>query len=593
LLFCNCFHISFLIKTSLFITKATPLITTRNLLQTGEGTKPFLGKTRENSIVCSPAKFSQLTIFNCEARLRPRHASHEISNESLLVPHLTLNEVSILKGHVRAKKQQSTKDKRKVGLLGSIILPLALAQFVCSYAASNMNVAINDIAHDLGTTVVGVQTAITFFTLTMAALMIPGSKLTDISGRKKIFIIGLSIYAIGALIAALAPVLGVMFIGYSILEGLGTALLIPPVYILVTVSFTGVSRAKNFGIVSAAGGIGAAAGPLIGGIITSAISWRASFILQVLLVISIIILGLRIKEPAKDSTKHHFDFLSTILSAVGLVLIVIGLQTTSGYGWLTASNDFIIGGVTIIPKGSISPFLVFLIIGILFIVGFYYALRHKERAGKEPLIKTRILHNRTSNLGLITQNIQWLILQGSFFVVSVFLQTVRGFSAIETGLILTASTIGILFTSGIAGKLAKLRSQRLNIRSGFVLTIIGILLILGLFRADSPIFYSFPGLFLIGAGVGIMLTSSVNVVQSEFSDQDQGEISGLSRSLSNLGSSFGVSIVGSVLVSSAVPGNGPFAVALIVMVAIAVIGLIAAILIPKQQTQTKSGETKQ
>ena len=469
---------------------------------------------------------------------------------------------------------------KKAGLLGSIILPLALAQFVCSYAGSNMNVAISNIALDLGTSISGVQTAISFFTMTMAALMIPGSKLTDISGRKKMFLIGLIIYAIGALIGALAPVLGVLIIGYSFLEGLGTALLIPPVYILVTVSYSGLARAKNFGIVSAAAGIGAAAGPLIGGVITSTFGWRYSFILQILLVIVVIILGLRIVEPPKEGPKHHFDFGSAIFSAIGLVLIVVGLQTTSTYGWLTATQNLTIGSTVIIPEGFISPFLIFLIVGFLFNVGFYYSLKHRERIGKEPLIETRILHNRTSNLGLVTQNVQWLVLQGTFFVISVFLQTVRGFNAIETGLVLTASTVGVLFTSSIAARLARRRQQRLLVRGGFVTTIIGIALLF-LFAEQAlsgSIAYFLPGLFLIGAGIGIMLTSSVNVVQSAFGEKDQGQISGLSRSISNLGSSLGVSIVGSVLVSDILHLYGG---AVAVMVAIAFIGLMAAILLPK------------
>ncbi len=474
------------------------------------------------------------------------------------------------------------KSKKSVGLLGSIVFPLALAQFICSFAASNMNVAISDIATDLGTTVQGVQTAITFFTLTMAALMIPGSKLTDISGRKKIFRIGLIVYALGALVAALAPYLSVLIVGYSLLEGIGSALLIPPVYILVTVSYTGLARAKNFGIISAAAGIGSAAGPLIGGVVTSAISWRASFILQVLVVIAIILLSLRIIEPKIECPKHRFDILSAILSALGFFFIILGLQTTSTYGWFTATTEFSVGNTVILPEGSISPFLLLLGAGLLFNILFYLSIRHKERVGKEPLLHTHILHNLTSNLGLITQNIQWLVLQGGFFVISVFLQTVRGFSAIETGLILTASTIGVLFTSSIAGRLAKKRSQRLNIRGGFLITIFGILLLLALAGATSNIFYFLPGLFLIGAGVGIMLTSSVNVVQSAFPEKDQGEISGLSRSISNLGSSLGVSIVGSVLVSSLLPENEPFGLALIVMVVIAMFGLVAAMLIPKK-----------
>src|SRR5262249_34035812 len=158
-----------------------------------------------------------------------------------------------------------------------------------TYAGTNMNVAISDIARTLGTTVHGVQISITFFTLTMAALMIPGSKLTDIWGRKFCFILGLSLYGLGALIAALAPGLGVLIIGYSLLEGVGSAFLTPPVYILITVSFAYLpARARSFGIISASAGIGAAAGPLIGGLITSTFSWRASFILQVLVVIGII-----------------------------------------------------------------------------------------------------------------------------------------------------------------------------------------------------------------------------------------------------------------------------------------------------------------
>jgi MFS family permease len=188
--------------------------------------------------------------------------------------------------------------------------------------------------------------------------------------------------------------------------------------------------------------------------------------------------------------------------------------------------------------------------------------------------------------------VQWLILQGTFFVISVFLQTVRGFTAIETGLILTSATVGVLFTSSIAGRLAKKRSQRLNVRGGFIITIIGIVSLLLLASATSSIFVFLPGLFLIGAGVGIMLTSSVNVVQSAFPEKDQGEISGLSRSMSNLGSSLGVSIVGSVLVSAVLPENEPFALALIVMVSIAVIGLIAAILLPKSPKQAEHVDEK-
>src|SRR5215204_923260 len=179
-----------------------------------------------------------------------------------------------------------------------ILLPLALAQFICSFAGSNMNVMINDISTDLDATVGGVQTAITLFLLIMAIFMIPGSKLTDRWGRKRCFIGGLALYGVGALLSALSPGLGVLILGNSVCEGVGTALLIPPVYILTTLAFSDLtSRARAFGVISGLGGIGAAAGPLIGGLITTAISWRAAFIFQAAVIVAIVLLSRRIVDP--------------------------------------------------------------------------------------------------------------------------------------------------------------------------------------------------------------------------------------------------------------------------------------------------------
>ena len=467
----------------------------------------------------------------------------------------------------------------------SVLLPLALAQFIASYAGSNMNVAINSIATDLDTTVRGVQTVITLFTLTMAALMIPGSKLTDIWGRKFCFLLGLSIYGAGAVIATFAQSLGVLMIGYSLLEGVGSALMIPPIYILITVTFTDLeTRAKSFGIVSAAAGIGAAAGPLIGGLATSAISWRASFTIQVLVVAAIIVLGRRIVDPGIQGARPQFDFFGAVLSAAGLFFVVFGILLSGTYGWLGAREDFTIGSTVVIPKGGISPVWVFIAIGAIILVWFFIHIRSRERAGKDPLISVRLFRNRVSNLGLVTQNIQWLILQGTFFVVSVFLQTVRGYSAIETGLMLTPSTIGILLTSAFAQRMASRHPQPVLVRAGFITTIVGMFLLMFMATATSSVFTYVPGLLLIGAGVGVMLTSSVNVVQSAFPEKDQGEISGLSRSVSNLGSSMGTAFVGSVLAANLLPNNQDFVLAMITMVVFAFIGLGAAMFLPSAKT---------
>jgi MFS family permease len=473
------------------------------------------------------------------------------------------------------------------GAARAMILPLALAQFIASYAATNMNVAITPIASDLGTDVAGVQTAITLFTLTMAALMIPGSKLTDIWGRKRCFVLGLAIYAVGGLLAALSQGLPQLIIGYSLLEGVGSALMIPPIYILVTVTFPDVkSRAKYFGVISGAGGLGAAAGPLIGGLVTSAISWRASFALQVLVVVWIIWLARKITDSAPEEPRPRFDLIGAVLSAAGLFFVVLGLLQSRTYGFGKSRQDFTIGSTVVIPKGGISPVWLFVAIGALFLLWFFLYTRSAERKGRDVLLPLRLFRNKISNLGLGTQTIQWLILQGTFFTVSVYLQEVNHYDAIQTGLILTPATIGILAASAAAGRFARRHPQRWLIIAGFLVTAVGMILLLVLVRAHAGIWRWIPGLLLFGVGIGTMLTASVNVVQSSFPDKDQGEISGLSRSVSNLGSSLGTALVGSTLVAVKLPEGRPFAAALIVMLVLTLIGLVIAVLIPRKPIET-------
>jgi MFS family permease len=468
-----------------------------------------------------------------------------------------------------------------------MVLPLALAQFIASYAATNMNVAISAIAKDLGTDVVGLQTAITLFTLTMASLMIPGSKLTDIWGRKTCFVAGLAVYGTGALLAALAQGLGLMIFGYSLLEGVGSALMIPPVYILVTVAFPDLkTRAKYFGVISGAGGLGAAAGPLIGGLVTTSISWRASFVLQALVVGWIVVLARRISDPPREGPRPHFDLAGAVLSAAGLFFVVLGILQSGTYGWFASRKDFSIGGTVVIPEGGISPVWLFVAVGVLILVWFFLHIRMREKHGQEPLLHLRLFRDRVASLGMGTQFVQWLVLQGSFFVISVFLQEVRGYNAIQTGLMLTPATLGILVSSAAAGRFAARHPQRWLIIAGFVITAVGMILLLALVRDKSGIITFLPGLLLMGAGIGVMLTSSVNVVQSSFPDADQGDISGLSRSVSNLGSSFGTALAGSVLVAATFPGGKQFALALGTLTVIAVIGLVAALLIPRAPAAT-------
>jgi MFS family permease len=223
---------------------------------------------------------------------------------------------------------------------------------------------------------------------------------------------------------------------------------------------------------------------------------------------------------------------------------------------------------------------VFLGLGAAFLLGFLFYIRSRERAGKEPLLSTGLFRNRTCNLALVTQNIQWLLLMGTSFVVSVYLQTVRGYSAIRTGVIFTAATVGILVSSVAAGRLARRYPQKSLIVAGFVVTLVGIVLLIFLVRATDNVLAFVPGLLLIGLGLGAMLTPSVNVVQSSFPEELQGEISGLSRSVSNLGSSFGTAIAGTILVSVVATGGRAYALAMVALAVFGLVGLGAALLLP-------------
>jgi len=445
--------------------------------------------------------------------------------------------------------------------LRRMLIPLALAQFICSFAGSNMNVMITDISHDLDTTVHGVQTAITLFLLVMAALMIPGGKLTDRWGRKRCFTAGLVIYGVGALLSAAAPNLGVLILGNSILEGVGTALLIPPVYILTTLLFHDMgSRARAFGVISGMGGVGAAMGPLLGGLITTAISWRAAFVFQALVVLAIAVMSKNIEDPLPADPTRHFDVIGSVLSAIGLVLIVLGI--------LAADNNLALTALL-------------LVLGAAVLAGFFAWVRREEASGREPLLSVSLFRNRVSNLALVTQNVQWLMLMGTSFVVSAYLQVVRGYNAIQTGVIFTASTLGILVSSLAAGRLARRFPQRSLILAGFVTNIVGIVVLLVLVKGRPGAWAFAPGLLLIGLGLGVMLTPSVNVVQSAFPEARQGEISGLSRCVSNLGSSLGTAIAGTILISNLVDPKRSYALAMVALGIIGLIGLGATFLLPR------------
>ncbi|WP_234326039.1 MFS transporter [Streptomyces sp. NRRL S-495] len=271
----------------------------------------------------------------------------------------------------------------------------------------------------------------------------------------------------------------------------------------------------------------------------------------------ILLLTRTLEDPLPPDPDRPFDAVGAVLSAAGLVLLVTGILAADDNVWLMTG---------------------LLAAGAAVLAGFFGWIRRLERAGREPLLATSLFRDRVSNLGLVTQNAQWLVLMGVSFTVGAYLQVVRGYSAIATGGVFTAATLGLLASSLGAERLAKRWSQRTLIVTGFATTTAGILVLLLLVRAVDDIWAFTPGLLLIGLGLGLMLTPSVNVVQSAFPDSRQGEISGLSRSVSNLGSSLGTAIAGTILVAELT--NGGYAAAMIALAVFGVVGLGAALLLP-------------
>jgi len=277
-------------------------------------------------------------------------------------------------------------------------------------------------------------------------------------------------------------------------------------------------------------------------------------------VIAVILFLTRaLKDPLPANPSRQPDTIGAVLSALGLVLVVMGIQAASTNLWLT---------------------LALIAVGAVFLLWLFLHIRAKERKGEEPLLSSGLFRNRTSNLGLVTQNAQWLLLLGTAFVVSAYLQVVRGYNAVQTGVIFTAATAGILLSSLGAERFAKRRAQRTLIVAGFVTSSVGIVALLALVAGKPSAWAFIPGLFLIGFGCGLMLTPSVNMVQSSWTENQQGEISGLSRAVSNLGSTLGTAIAGTVLVAEIARGNHAYALAMIVLGVASLIGLGAALFLP-------------
>ena len=465
----------------------------------------------------------------------------------------------------------STVDQQDRASLRKMLLPLALAQFICSFAGSNMNVMINDIKPDLNTTVQAVQVCITLFLLIMAALMIPGGKLTDKWGRKRCFMIGLTIYGLGAVISAAAPGVAVLAVGYSLFLGVGTALLIPPVYILITILFKDLkSRAWAFGVVSGMGGIGAATGPLIGGAITTGISWRAAFVFQAIIVALIVLLARGLVDPLPADPDRPFDIVGAILSASGLVILVGGYP-----------------GGRQQPRADGDPDVV----GALILAGFFVWIRRAKRRARrscfdlpvpQPHVQPRYRHPERAMGVVLGHCLRRLgVPPGG-----------AGLQRHRDGRDLHRRDRGILVSSLAPGRLVKRFGSGLLSWHGLRHRDPGHPVPAGLCK-DTPA----PGLRPRAVPDGLGRRRHAHPVGEpgaiRLPEASTGRDLRTSRSVSNLGSSLGTAIAGTILVADL--GSNPnraYGIALIVLAFMGLIGLAAAIFLPRTVNRDGSGSAE-
>ena len=425
---------------------------------------------------------------------------------------------------------------------GMVLFTLASAQFLMTLDSSVMNVSIATVAKDLGTSVTGIQTAITMYTLVMATLMITGGKVGQILGRKRAFAIGCVIYGVGSLTTALAPNLTVLLIGWSALEGVGAALIMPAVVALVASNFGRTERPRAYGLVAAAGAIAVAAGPLIGGLLTTYASWRWVFAGEVLVVLVILTLTRRIADTPADRGAG-LDLLGTVLSALGLGLIVYGVLRSGSWGFVNPKQ----GAPELL---GVSPVTWLVLGGGLVLWAFLSMERRRMDRGAPVLIDPRMLSNKLLRGGLTSFFFQYLLQAGLFFTVPLFLSVALGLSAVATGVRLLPLSAALLLAAVGIPKLFPNASPRRVVRVGFFCLFAGIvLLIASLEIGVGPEVVTWP-MLLTGLGVGALASQLGSVTVSAVPDAQTGDVGGLQNTVTNLGASLGTALAGAVLVSA-------------------------------------------
>ncbi|MET0828347.1 MAG: MFS transporter [Microbacterium sp.] len=430
-----------------------------------------------------------------------------------------------------------------------VVLILGAAQFVMVLDSTVMNVSISAVVADLDSSVTAMQSAITFYTLTMAATMLLGAKLGDIWGRRRALVIGSIVYAIGSLMTAFSPNMAVLFLGWSIIEGLGAVLVIPAIAALLADNYEGRDRVTAFAAIGAVSGAGVAAGPLIGGFMTTYFSWRYVFVGEVVILVFVVIFAGRIAEKAQRQS-IRIDPLSVLLSAFGLVSVVFGMLQSKVWGWVVPLHSPVVNGVEIAPPLGISLTAWLIVIGVALLVLFFARQRQLVSKGRDPLVHVDLLSIRQLRSGLSVLGGQYAIIAGLFFMVPVYLQMTLGFDALQTGWRIFPLSVSLILFSIFGTRLSTLWSPRRVVRVGqWILVASSILLLTAIDpELSSPAFGI--GMFSAGAGLGLLASQLGNVNMSAVTSKDTSEAGGLQGVFQNLGSSLGTALIGSILIGA-------------------------------------------
>jgi EmrB/QacA subfamily drug resistance transporter len=405
---------------------------------------------------------------------------------------------------------------------------LAMAMFVLVVDTSLMNVSISAVVHDLGTTVSGVQSAIALEALVSAAFILIGSKVGDLIGRKRAYVLGLLGYALGALAMALSQSLTAIIVFWAIIGGLGASLLLPAMQSLIHGNFAGEMRKKAYALVGAAAAIAAAVGPLLGGFVTTYLSWRIAFLLEDL-VIAIVLLGIKLVQDVPYTGSRRVDVVGALLSVVGMGGVVLGILV-----WQEGGES--VGALLVVGAASLAALA--------------YRLRRRKRQGKPTLLDPDLFRSKVFEFGISQQMLQQIALGGTMIVLPIYLQMVLEYNAMEAGLSLAPLSLTMFGVALLAGRRAAKRRPSSIVRAGFALLTAGLVLLIPIVpRADSGWWLVIP-LVIAGAGLGLLVSQLNNYTLAPISEERVSEAAGVNSAAGSFGLSFGLAFAGAIMLAT-------------------------------------------